>query len=314
MQLSEGQVPSDSPTGGQRPPRRLGRRLFIRSAAVKLAAGGGLLGWTLLVEPHWVEETHHDLAIANLPRPWRGKRLVHLSDLHVGRVSLSYLQATMERVNALRPDLLLITGDLIDRSHGVDGQLVAVLGRLQTDDFPVLGCLGNHDYGKRWQQRGLADRVTEAAASQGVQVLRNEQTELDGLAIFGIDDYWTPAFAGIELLEWADPASASLCLCHNPDVCDLAGWERFHGVIFSGHTHGGQCKPPFLPPPMLPVRNRRYTAGFFDLTEQRRLFITRGVGHTMPVRFNCRPEIAVFRLQDVTPTERSVGSPPQEHR
>ena len=71
----------------------------------------------------------------------------------------------------------------------------------------------------------------------------------------------------------------------------------YEGWILSGHTHGGQCKPPFLPPPLIPVRNRRYTSGEIDATGGRRLYISRGVGHTMMVRFNVRPEVTVFTLQ-----------------
>jgi predicted MPP superfamily phosphohydrolase len=88
-----------------------------------------------------------------------------------------------------------------------------------------------------------------------------------------------------------------LALCHNPDACDENGWENFRGWILAGHTHGGQCKPPFLPPPILPVKNRRYTAGAFALSGGRRLYISRGVGHLMHVRFNARPEVACFTLR-----------------
>ena len=66
--------------------------------------------------------------------------------------------------------------------------------------------------------------------------------------------------------------------------------------MLSGHTHGGQCKAPFLPPPLLPVRNRRYTRGEFVVGGNRRLYISRGVGHTLQVRFNVRPEVTVFTL------------------
>ena len=62
------------------------------------------------------------------------------------------------------------------------------------------------------------------------------------------------------------------------------------------HTHGGQCKAPFLAPPILPVRNKRYSAGEFDVGQGRRMYINRGIGHSIPVRFNARPEITVFTL------------------
>ena len=67
----------------------------------------------------------------------------------------------------------------------------------------------------------------------------------------------------------------------------------------AGHTHGGQCKPPFLAPPLLPVRNRHYSSGKIALSGGRRMYISRGVGHLMRVRFNARPEITVFKLVSV---------------
>ncbi|MEO1082736.1 MAG: hypothetical protein AAFY88_00695, partial [Acidobacteriota bacterium] len=74
-------------------------------------------------------------------------------------------------------------------------------------------------------------------------------------------------------------------------------WHDFSGWILSGHTHGGQCKPPFLPPPILPVENRRYTAGAFELEGGRRLYINRGLGYLKRVRFNVRPELTLFTLR-----------------
>ena len=61
--------------------------------------------------------------------------------------------------------------------------------------------------------------------------------------------------------------------------------------------HGGQCKPPFLPPPLLPVDNRRYTSGAFELSRDRMLYISRGIGHLLQVRINARPEVTLFELQ-----------------
>jgi predicted MPP superfamily phosphohydrolase len=79
---------------------------------------------------------------------------------------------------------------------------------------------------------------------------------------------------------------------------DLDGWQPFSGWILSGHTHGGQCKPPFLPPPVLPVKNKRYTSGAFAINGDRQMYISRGVGTVLPVRFNVRPEVTVFTLRN----------------
>ncbi len=134
-------------------------------------------------------------------------------------------------------------------------------------------------------------------ADCGIRVLRNEVVDVGGLDIVGLDDLWAKRFQPAAALAYRDAAKPALVLSHNPDTADAPGWLGYEGWILSGHTHGGQCKPPFLPPPLLPVRNRRYTSGEIDAPGGRRLYISRGVGHTLMVRFNVRPEVTVFTLQ-----------------
>jgi predicted MPP superfamily phosphohydrolase len=130
-------------------------------------------------------------------------------------------------------------------------------------------------------------------------VLRNQILDVEGLQIAGFDDIWAKRFDPRPVVAALRAERPALALSHNPDTVDLPGWDGYHGWILSGHTHGGQCKPPFLPPPLLPVRNRRYTAGEFELSGGRRLYINRGVGHLTRVRFNVRPEVTVFELTRV---------------
>jgi hypothetical protein len=73
-------------------------------------------------------------------------------------------------------------------------------------------------------------------------------------------------------------------------------WRGFRGWILSGHTHGGQVRLWPFAPPFLPVRNRRYAAGAVRLAGDRWLYVNRGVGHLVPLRFGVRPEITVFTL------------------
>ena len=101
-----------------------------------------------------------------------------------------------------------------------------------------------------------------------------------------------------DVMSKYDKTVPSIVLSHNPDVCDLNVWNNYKGWILSGHTHGGQCKPPFLPPPMLPVKNKKYTAGKVLLSDERTLYINRALGHLWQVRFNVRPEITIFTLQN----------------
>ena len=77
----------------------------------------------------------------------------------------------------------------------------------------------------------------------------------------------------------------------------LTAPHGYQGWVLAGHTHGGQCKLPFLRPPRVPVENPRYVAGEVDVGDGRRLYINRALGHLLPVRFNVRPEITAFRLR-----------------
>ena len=111
-----------------------------------------------------------------------------------------------------------------------------------------------------------------------------------------MDDYWAINFQPEKVMTQIDTNKANLVLCHNPDVCDLDVWNGYQGWILSGHTHGGQVKPPFLDPPILPVRNKKYTAGEISLSGNRTLYINRALGNLHQVRFNVRPEITLFEL------------------
>ena len=114
-----------------------------------------------------------------------------------------------------------------------------------------------------------------------------------------MDDLWAGRFDPTETLRALDVRRAAIALSHNPDTVDLDGWHGFRGWVLSGHTHGGQCKAPFLPPPLLPVKNQRYTAGEFAVDREKMLYISRGVGHVLQVRFNVRPEVTLFELSGV---------------
>ena len=275
------------------------RRQFVASAltaAVATPLAAALYAWR--IEPHWLEITHHLLPVRDLPPDLDGRILAQLSDLHIGpKVDDAYILETFRRTSALNPDLVVFTGDFITyRSPAQFDQLQRLLSELPHGTLGTVGVLGNHDYGFGWSMRDVADRVAGLARSAGIDLLRNDVTTIAGLQFAGLDDLWSHQFDLRRTLDSLSPALPTLALCHNPDGVDDPKWYGYSGWILGGHTHGGQCKPPFLPPPLLPVRNRRYTAGEFALSGDRRLYISRGVGHLLGVRFNVRPEVAIFRL------------------
>ena len=278
----------------------MNRRTFLRwtAGATGLA---GLGGYMYGFEPHWVDVTHRDLPVARLPEALRGARLVQISDLHVGaRVDDAYIVDCLRKVRDLQPDLLAVTGDVLDlrgqRGDRPFDQLREVLSHLPRGRFGTCAVLGNHDYGAGWSQPEVARRVADELERAGAAVLRNECFAAQGLDLVGVDDLMArraePAAA---LARRSSPAA--LALCHNPDTLDARSWLDYRGYVLAGHTHGGQCRPPFLAPPIVPVRNRRYATGEIPVGGGLTLYVNRGLGHLLRVRFNARPEITVFTLR-----------------
>ncbi len=264
-----------------------------------MAGGLGVGAYTWRVEPHWLEITRHSLPTPNLPGDLDGATLVQISDLHVGpKVDSGYLIEVLDRVRELEPHIVVFTGDFVTYTGPeLLDELSLVLDRWPHGRLATVAALGNHDYGWGWKELEVAAAVTERAEDAGIRVLRNQTADVGGLQIAGLEDYWAPSFDPEPVLRALDPERAALVLCHNPDAADRPVWGGHRGWILSGHTHGGQCKPPFLPPPILPVVNKRYTEGAFELSGGRHLYISRGVGHLLRVRFNARPEITAFTLR-----------------
>ena len=277
----------------------MNRREFLKKAVLGCGVGAGGVGaYTFLWEPHWVEFRVVSLPIRGLPAALAGKGLVQMTDLHVGpRVSDNFLLETFRKVAEMAPEFVVYTGDFMSYEPGILAHAERILSELPRGRRGTFGVLGNHDYGINWADAELADEIAGIARNAGVTMLRNEVAELDGLQVAGLDDLWADRFDAPKGLAGLQRDKAAIVLSHNPDTADLPVWGDFSGWILAGHTHGGQCKAPFLPPPLLPVKNRRYTSGKFELAGGRRMYISRGLGHLLKVRFNVRPEVTVFRLE-----------------
>jgi predicted MPP superfamily phosphohydrolase len=302
----------------------LSRRKFIAlgAGACAAAAGIGLYAWQ--VEPFWPEVVRRPMPLENLPAELAGRTLLQISDIHVGpRVSSEFLMRSFRAASELAPDFVALTGDFVSyRTAGEIAELARVLAVVPRGRLGTVGALGNHDYGRNWRSIAVADQVTRVAGDAGVRIMRNEVQVVGGLQFAGLADFWSPEFgeghgdpptgrlvapsrdasAGASVdagsaLRLLAPALPTVVLSHNPDALDLPIWDGMRGWVLAGHTHGGQVKPPFLPPPILPVRNKRYSAGAFDVGPGRMMYVNRGLGFLLQVRLNVRPELTLFTLE-----------------
>ncbi len=225
----------------------LGRRRFLaRTVAGVAGAGAAGMSSAALVEaarpPEIVEVP---VEVARLPAAFAGFRIAQLSDVHVGPLlRRPFLEDLVRRTNALRPDLVAITGDLVDGSVDDLRHVVAVLADLRAP-HGVWFTTGNHEY-----YMG-ADPWIAHLETLGVRTLRNARVaiERDGAAIdlAGIDDPTGVGFPGhgpdlARALAGRDPTRPVVLLAHQPKQVRDA--ERLGvDVQLSGHTHGGQLAP-----------------------------------------------------------------------
>jgi len=276
------------------------RQFLARSTAAVFAAGATTLGYTTLVEPYWLEYPEISMPIRNLPTALEGKTLMQISDMHIGRwVDDDYLIESLQEAGFLNPDFDVYTADFVSYDDLSYSQIDKIMPFGPKGKLATVASFGNHDYGHSWRQLEVADTIAQSLEDKGVRVLLNEVEAFSGLTIGGMEDFWSPRYAPRRVTSQIGKDEPAIVLCHNPDGADSKGWGDYQGWILSGHTHGGQVKPPFLPAPILPVDNTRYEAGIYDLYDGRTLYINRGLGHLMNVRFNVRPEITMFKLTSV---------------
>jgi uncharacterized protein len=246
-------------------------------------------------DPSYFQINQMQVHLPRLSQEFVGYRLVHISDIHMGTwMNAERLAGVVDLVNQQQPDLICITGDFI--THVIDGVksiLEAELSRLAARDG-VLAVLGNHDY---WSD---AELLCETLQGARMTVLHNDVFTIRRgsacLHFAGLDDVYNRKDDLGGLLHKLPHTGAAIALVH---VCDyakeLADTERF-GLALSGHSHGGQIKLPLLGSPILPPLGRHYIRGQYQINGMLQ-YTTTGVGtSTIPYRWNCPPEIAVFEL------------------
>ena len=244
-----------------------------------------------------VEVRRVSVRLDRLPRAQDGFRIVHLTDIHVGpTIGRAFVEEIVERANALAPDLVAITGDLVD---GPVGQLAAAIAPLAKLAAPhgVYFVTGNHEYFS-----GAEDWLNELNRL-GIRVLRNERVPIDngavGFDLAGVDDRSAVHYGGLSpeqalgraLLD-RDPARELVLLAHQPRT--LLDAEPFGiGLQLSGHTHGGQMWPfnfvVGLQQPFVAGLHRRGST---------QIYVSRGTGYWgPPMRLGAPAEITEIRLE-----------------
>jgi uncharacterized protein len=288
LRLRPGEPPTPDP----------GRRAFLgRAVNLGIVGGAGAVTGVGVVQAQQLPEVVEvDVPIVGLPPEAEGFRIVQITDVHVGpTIHGDFLTAVVERINALQPDLVAVTGDLID---GWVEQLrddVAALGDIKARHGAFF-VTGNHEY--YWDGLAWCDEVSRL----GLTVLLNEHRVIDHdgakIMLAGVPDV---SAGGMVAAHASNPAKAcegapegccvKVLLAHQPRSIYAAA-KAGYDLMIAGHTHGGQ----YFPMNLLVYLAQPYVAGL-ERHEDTWIYVSRGTGYWgPPVRVGAPHEITLLRL------------------
>jgi predicted MPP superfamily phosphohydrolase len=276
-----------------------------RRALILTGVAGVCALQTANLEREWLEVTHHDYPVRDLPPELDGLTVALMSDWHCCHWnSQDYLRSVVRRCNALRPDLILLPGDFVSlsaRNFPLAAELIADLRPRISGG--VVSTLGNHDH------RSGVEEALRILPSAGTHLLMNQSLHLNrrrelspegsrsGLWLVGLDDLW---YGNPDLGKLLAPLPAHqprLVLSHNPDLAEQQCGGRVD-LMVSGHTHGGQIALPLVGSLVIPsAYGQKYARGLVQGPGYP-VYVSRGVGvGGIPLRLGAPPELALFRLQ-----------------
>jgi predicted MPP superfamily phosphohydrolase len=264
-----------------------------------LCIASSLAIWAFIIEPAGFRINEERISVYKWPVQCNGKRIAILADLHVGspHKGLNSLRDLVKRVNAAKPDLVLLPGDFVIQGV-VGGSFVSpedageVLGKLKAP-MGVFAVLGNHDW---WLS---AKRVGKALSDNEITMLpdTSQRIAMDDcrLSLVGITDFWEGPHNVEQAMASVSSDEPILAFTHNPDI--FPELPESISLTIAGHTHGGQVCFPFFGCPIVPSQfGELYNRGHV-IEGEKHLYVSSGVGTSiLPVRFLVPPEVTILEV------------------
>ena len=269
------------------------RRNFIGTCFLGAASAYSYAHW---LEPYRLSITRKEINLPHLPPALDGTVIAHLTDFHFQpneheELMLKVVQAT----NAENPDIIALTGDYITADQKVFPPLMEAISELQAK-HGIYGVMGNHD---GWH--GHVHQFQSLFKKTGFEFLLNQGTgiEINGerIHLLGTDSIWS-GHINTKSCYQGHTNEPVIALVHEPDVFDILRANHRVDLQLSGHTHGGQCRVPFIGYAPAKVRyGKNYIQGEYQASDSR-IFVSRGLGTVgLRVRFACAPEVAILTLK-----------------
>jgi predicted MPP superfamily phosphohydrolase len=278
--------------------RRKRLSLFSKAAILIVLVGMAALVDAYWIETNWIETQEvviHDPALAAV---LEGTRIVQISDIHL-KGGIGYREKELvKKVNALRPDLLFITGDFFSdqQKKELPAEVTALTELIRSFKATagIFGVAGNYD-------RPLYNPANiKEFRSAGIDILFNQNRKValpnnKILYLAGFDDSQNKR-ANLFAFRGIPPGAPVILLAHEPDNFGEAVGQGVN-LLLAGHTHGGQIAIPFLIKKSKAANKSSFMSGLFDRGKTK-MYVNRGIGTThTPIRFFCRPEITVITVR-----------------
>ncbi|MFS0672278.1 metallophosphoesterase [Ornithinibacillus sp. 179-J 7C1 HS] len=281
----------------------MNRRSFLKkllgSSLTLFGISGGTYYYARNIEPNMLTINKEIIQSPKIPASFNNFKIVQFSDTHIGfHYTLEQFQSLVTTINSLEPELIVFTGDLVDKpnQYSWNPNLTNLLAKLHAPrgKFWVYG---NHDHG------GYGTEIVyEVMRQANFKLLKNShhviEENVDRLILAGIDDVMLGRPNIEKALKNTNPDLFTILMAHEPDFADIS--QEFPiDIQLSGHSHGGQVRFPFVGHLYTPPFAEKYVDGKYTFDSNKLdLYVSKGIGTTrLPYRFLCKPEITLFTLK-----------------
>lgn len=238
-----------------------------------------------------------------IPNSFYGTKIVHISDIHYGRtVNEKKLKEIVEHINLIKPDIVVLTGDLMDRHINYQDKDIEVISTYLNNINASMGkyiITGNHDQvSDRYHE--LIEKINFTNLNDSYQILYNGDSEsimISGLSTVtnNIDTKEKLYDINTALKNEANNIKYNILILHEPDIIDDFEYNNFD-LILAGHSHGGQVRLPFVGAIIVPPYAKKYHDSYYDLGKSD-LYISSGLGTSnLNLRLNNKPSFNLYRL------------------
>lgn len=260
-----------------------------------------LLLWARFVSTYGFDVREYAVKSTTIPSSYHGLKIVHLSDLHYGRTTNEEkLEKIVKKINYIKPDLVFITGDIIDRNTKITDSIMNTISKQLNKIDAFYGkyvVRGNHDVSYDFEK--LIGQTNFINLTNSYDIIYN--SNYDPIYIGGLDSEFEGSIDIKKMAKELDDGTYKgykILLVHTPDTFQKIKKYNFD-LVLSGHSHLGQVRLPFIGKIITPPYSKNYYEEHYQI-EKTEFFITPGLGtSTVDFRFFNRPAFHFYRIQKI---------------